>query len=64
MDWVWTELMQGADEQMPVVAGTRREVKVEGLLPSHAYTILDCETIPSYGKDCRLMRLRNPWGKT
>ena len=56
--------MEAADEQMPVVAGTRSEVKVPGLLPSHAYTILDCETIPSYGKDCRLMRLRNPWGKT
>lgn len=49
---------------MPMVAGTKSNVTLPGLLPSHAYTVLDCEEVPSYGKVCRLMKFRNPWGKT
>lgn len=49
---------------MPTVAGTKKDVAVPGLLPLHAYTVLDCVNVVSYGKNCRLMKLRNPWGKT
>lgn len=49
---------------MAVVAGTRSDVYAPGLLPAHAYTVLDCVEIPKVGLTHRIMRLRNPWGKT
>ena len=61
---VWDELTDASDEMMPVVAGTNTSVDLAGLLPAHAYTVLECQTIQSNGKDYRIMRLRNPWGKT
>jgi hypothetical protein len=61
---VWKELADAADENMAVVAGTKPEVKTAGLLPGHAYTILDSHEVKSLGKVHRMMRLRNPWGKT
>lgn len=63
-NYIWEELADGADELMPTVAGTKKDVAVPGLLPLHAYTVLDCVNVVSYGKNCRLMKLRNPWGKT
>lgn len=38
-----------------------------GILASHAYSILDVFTIPnpqSKSKEHRLLRIRNPWGKS
>lgn len=32
-------------------------------MPCHAYTILDCQTIKSYEKDYRIIKLTNPWSK-
>ena len=49
---------------MAVVAGTKPNVDLSGLQPAHAYTVLDCVNVPKVGKDYRIMRLRNPWGKT
>lgn len=49
---------------MAVVAGTKTNVDLSGLLPGHAYTVLDCQNVKSNGKNYRIMRLRNPWGKT
>lgn len=42
LDMVWKELLDAADEMMPIVAGTKSSVTLEGLQPSHAYTVLDC----------------------
>jgi hypothetical protein len=53
-----------AENYMPTVAGTGSTVRMENLLPLHAYTVLDCKSVPSYGKDFRLVKLRNHWGKT
>ena len=61
---VWDELLDSANEAMAVVAGTRPNVDLSGLQPAHAYTVLDCVNVPKVGKDYRIMRLRNPWGKT
>ena len=49
---------------MPIVVGTKPNVDLSGLQPNHAYTVLECETLNSNGKDYRIMKLRNPWGKT
>ena len=61
---VWDELVDSADEAMAVVAGTKPNVDLSGLQPAHAYTVLDCQNVTSNDKTYRIMRLRNPWGKT
>lgn len=48
---------------MPIVAGTSDTVKAQGLAPFHAYTVLDCKNIISYGKNYRIIKFRNPWSK-
>ena len=49
---------------MPVVAGTKTEVTLKGLMPFHAYTVLESANVTSNGKVYRIMRMRNPWGNT
>jgi len=49
---------------MPVVAGTKTEVTLKGLMPFHAYTILESANVVSHGKTYRIVRMRNPWGNT
>lgn len=49
---------------MPVVAGTKTKVTLAGLMPFHAYTVLESANVTSHGKEYRIMRMRNPWGKT
>jgi hypothetical protein len=48
---------------MPVVAGSRQDVQIAGLLPCYAYTIVDCQTIKSHYKEYRIIKLINAWSK-
>ena len=40
------------------------DLEEKGLVPGHAYTILNIKEINYKGYNVRLLKLRNPWGNT
>lgn len=40
----------------------KNENSDKGLLPNHAYTVLDARKAKRYDQDCMLIKVRNPWG--
>jgi hypothetical protein len=72
---MWSILQEQANLDLPMCAatlegttGSRQAQQLEsvGLVPGHAYTLLNCITIPASvacPTGARLLQLRNPWGE-
>ncbi|MHB8877576.1 MAG: C2 family cysteine protease [Myxococcaceae bacterium] len=60
-DVVFARLEQATADHRPAFTGTYAE-DADGVLPSHAYTVVDTRTDPATGE--RYVVLRNPWGNT
>jgi hypothetical protein len=63
VDAVWSEALRGAQNKLPMAAGTYGSDKAAlyrgtGVYANHAYSILGVEEVGGR----RLMTLRNPWG--
>jgi calpain-15 len=63
-DKAWESLREAARRNYPMCAGSNDHVGLAGLKPNHTYTLLHCEDVRSNNKSYRILRLRNPWGKT
>ena len=66
---LWRHLKESEDKGFIMTAGTSADtynldLEEKGLVPGHAYTILNIKEINYKGYNVRLLKLRNPWGNT
>ena len=64
LEKTWAGLVRGAQLNFPMVAGTNDHVNLPGLKPSHSYSLLHCQDVVSHNKKYKVLKLRNPWGRT
>jgi hypothetical protein len=67
IDDTWNKLYQASKDNHIIGAGTSQNTALEflGLVKGHAYTVVSLEKFnDSKGVESRLVKLRNPWGKT
>lgn len=68
-DRLWTILFQAYRKQSIMGCSINPDPNVRearqsnGLVRGHAYTITKLAVVNSRGRDCKLLRIRNPWGK-
>jgi hypothetical protein len=65
MEDIWRQVLHGSRIDWVFCTGTTADPAIEakGLVPGHAYTLLDGFEVNRAGSAHRLVKLRNPWGK-
>ena len=71
-DLIWRKLLKGEAKQYAMTCGagdffTQSNVNMinsKGIVSSHAYSLLAAYELDHQGQKVRLVKLRNPWGKT